>query len=428
MNRHRHGVRPRAQVLAMVWGACTLLVAAPGARGAEYVVVLKEGTEAAAVARAQEVVPTEVFTDAVDGFASVLTESQAAKLAADPRVDAVIPDSTFEFAGQKKTAKPKPKPKPKPTPPSTQLPSSGLQRIGGLESPTADVDEQDERVDADIAIIDSGVDSRHPDLNVRGTVDCGRSGSSAPLGDHGSHVAGIAAAIDNRIGVVGVAPGARIWSVKVVDGAGEIRLSYLVCAAEWVARNSRMIEVANMSIVGNASEQGTCGVRRRRIVDPLHFAICKGVLRGVTYTVAAGNDAQDAANAVPAAYDEVITVSAYSDFDGKPGGLGSNDCFGEPLPEEDDTMAVFSNFGADVDIAAPGVCIESTFPDGAYGVMDGTSQAAPHVAGAAALYKARHPWAPPLLVRYALLERAEPGPLPQDPDTFPEPLLDVRGL
>jgi subtilisin len=81
------------------------------------------------------------------------------------------------------------------------------------------------------------------------------------------------------------------------------------------------------------------------------------VAAGVTYTVAAGNSADDAANHVPVAYDEVITVSALADFDGQPGGLGAPTC----RADEDDTLADFSNFGADVDLIAPGVCIFSTY-------------------------------------------------------------------
>ncbi len=153
------------------------------------------------------------------------------------------------------------------------------------------------------------------------------------------------------------------------------------------------------------------------------------VAAGVTAVVAAGNESQDAAHEIPAAYPEVITVSAYADYDGRPGGVGSGDC---GFPEVDDTMAFFSNFGSAVDIAAPGVCITSTVPRfydrSGYFVASGTSMASPHVAGAAALYIARHPYASPAGVRAALVAMAEPGPLPEDPDSFPEGLLNVRPL
>jgi subtilisin family serine protease len=119
------------------------------------------------------------------------------------------------------------------------------------------------------------------------------------------------------------------------------------------------------------------------------------VKAGVTYAVAAGNAGGDAATRVPAAYDEVITVSALADFDGLPGGLASPIC----RTDRDDTFADFSNFGADVDLIAPGVCILSTWKNGGYNTISGTSMATPHVASAAALYKSTHPSAPPTAVK-----------------------------
>jgi subtilisin len=154
----------------------------------------------------------------------------------------------------------------------------------------------------------------------------------------------------------------------------------------------------------------------------------------VTYVVAAGNEARDSAHFSPSAYDEVITVSALADSDGRPGGKG-----GPPKcrADEDDTLAHFSNFGRDVDLIAPGVCILSTLPvdspigggSSGYGLLTGTSFAAPHVTGAAALYLARHPGAAPAAVRDALVAAGsrnwDDG---DDPDGHKEALLDVRGL
>ncbi|MDP9022087.1 MAG: S8 family serine peptidase, partial [Actinomycetota bacterium] len=158
-------------------------------------------------------------------------------------------------------------------------------------------------------------------------------------------------------------------------------------------------------------------------IDHVHRAVCAATAAGVTLVAAAGNDAEDAANYHPAAYPEVIAVSALADSDGRPGGLGPPPaCLAGSL---DDHLAFFSNFGSVVDIAAPGVCISSTYPGGRYATSSGTSFAAPLVAGAAALLKARNPSWSPQTIRQQLLTTAETGPIPGDPDAFSEGVLNV---
>jgi subtilisin len=150
--------------------------------------------------------------------------------------------------------------------------------------------------------------------------------------------------------------------------------------------------------------------------------------------VSAGNDSVDAGTTRPASYPEVITVSAIADSDGQPGGLGPTlpvpPCVfnKSPVVMPDDTFATFSNFGPDVDLAAPGVCVTSTFIDHWYAIGSGTSFSSPLVAGGAALYISTHPGATPANVKAALLAAAEPGPIPDDPDVYAEGILNVSGF
>jgi subtilisin family serine protease len=207
-----------------------------------------------------------------------------------------------------------------------------------------------------------------------------------------------------------------------------------LCGLDWVIEHADKVEVANMSLAGivgvdvPADELSPCETRP---TPPIREAICEMFRRGVTAVAAAGNDSMDAAMVVPAALPEVITVSAMADFDGQPGGLAAipNVCQLEGGPKQlDDHFAWFSNYGAPVDIAAPGVCVTSTFPGSQYAFSAGTSFASPFVAGAAALYISTHPDAKPANVREVLVARTEPGPIPGDRDAYHEGVLNVRGL
>jgi subtilisin family serine protease len=157
-----------------------------------------------------------------------------------------------------------------------------------------------------------------------------------------------------------------------------------------VLRNSATIKIANMSLSAPGVDDDQCGAAAK---DPLHAAVCAAAAAGVTLVVSAGNGATDLAGSVPAAYPEVLTVTALSDLDGRPGGLATGGC---RAGERDDAAASFSNFavgpvGAAHTIAAPGVCIRTTFlvgrgdGGGDYITASGTSAAAPHVTGTVAL-------------------------------------------
>jgi subtilisin family serine protease len=340
----------------------------------EWIVQLKDGEQADAVAAEhaseQGADVHEVYTAAIDGYSAHMSDDDAVAVAADPRVASVARDRLFHITAQT-------------TPPG--IPRSKALGIAPAVSGAA-------AVNADIAVLDTGIDSTHPDLTYGGGKNC--VGSSAPTDGHGhgTHVAGTAAAKNDGNSVVGVAPGARVWAVKVLDNDGSGTTSQIVCGINWVAANAATFEVATMSL-GGGGRDSSCGGS-----DSMKNAICNLVnSKGVPVTVAAGNSGDNAANHVPAAYDEVITVSAYSDFDGKPGALGGSKC-----SDQDDTFAYFSNFGSDVDITAPGVCVLSTARGGGTATMSGTSMATPHVAGGVAAYMAKHGKVAPATVKTAL--------------------------
>ncbi|WP_128379928.1 S8 family serine peptidase [Streptomyces cavernae] len=352
-----------------------------------------------------------VYRHALNGYAASMSPEAAAEVAKDPRVRSVQPDRPVHATAAQ------------PTP-------TGVARVGTEKSPTAAIDGIDQRVNVDVAVIDTGISLKHRDLNVyqEGGKNCWLGWDFLPPDDfhgHGTHVAGTIGALDNSSGVVGVAPGARLWPVRVLSPLGSGSTSEVICGIDYVTEHADEIEVVNMSLGGAGTDDGNCGKTNN---DPMHEAICNSVARGVTYVVAAGNDNQDAAKMVPAAYDEVITVSALADSDGKPGGLGKSTSCG--YTDQDDTFANFSNHGADVDLIAPGVCIYSTWRFGGYNTISGTSMAAPHAAGGAALYKATHPGASPAQVKAALQAAGSKDWIwpSQDDDNIQEPLLDVSGF
>ena len=233
---------------------------------------------------------------------------------------------------------------------------TGINRIDGDLSKTKSGDGQGS-VSTDIAILDTGISLSHPDLNVFRQANFVTGASSAQDGNgHGTHVAGIAAAEDNSAGVVGVAPGARLWAVKVLDDSGQGSISTVIKGIGYVTEHADEIDAANISFGCTCESQA------------LDTAIHNSVLAGVTYSVAAGNDGKDASATSPANHPDVITVSAIVDTDGKCGGLGasSSSAFGK-----DDNFASFSNYGPKIDIAAPGVNIYSTYKGSSYAYASG---------------------------------------------------------
>ncbi len=384
-------------------------VASPGSAAADtslstYIVVLKDGSDsgrfATDQARRYSGRVEHVYRHALSGFAAALPERAVQALRAHPSVVSVERDEVVHIA--------------------EQTVPTGIQRIFADDNSKLKINgTEDFRADVDIAVIDTGVDQDHPDLDVVSSTDClNKSTCTDNSGDdgngHGSHVAGTAAAIDNGIGVVGVAPGARIWSVRVLDNSGSGQLSGVTAGVDWVAAHADEIEVANISLgCENCSD------------NALSTAITGAVDKGVVIAAAAGNSSKDAKTFFPANHPDVITVSALADFNGAPGGGAGSTC----RTDTDDTLAAFSNFGPTVEIAAPGTCIYSTYKDGGYTTLSGTSMAAPHVAGAAALLAVgdNDPDSREDVeaVRERLLDTANTDWTDDSGDNVKEPLLDV---
>jgi len=317
-----------------------------------------------------------VYRRAVEGFAATLSPGQVRRLEADPEVLSVTPDRRVAATVDLASGEP--------------IPPPGIRRIGAAT--TASVREAS---GARVAVIDTGVDLDHPDLNAASGTNCVTPGSAGDDDNgHGTHVAGTIAGRNDGAGVTGVAPGTKVDAVKVLDGAGGGTISQVICGIDWVTAtrtdgdSSNDVSVANMSLGGLGPSVQSCSTT----TDAQHRAICSSTAKGVSYVVAAGNDGWDFDYApqpdTPAAYPEVLTVAAMGDSDGAPGGAGSPPAC--RTGEADDRYASFSNYAATAagqahTIAAPGVCIRSAWPGGGYNTISGTSMATPHMAGAVAL-------------------------------------------
>lgn len=206
-----------------------------------------------------------------------------------------------------------------------------------------------------VAILDTGIDHDHPDLLVAGGVNfvgSTRDGSTNPADwndnhGHGTHCAGIVAARNNTIGAIGVAPDVSLWAVKVLGDGGSGYTSDIIQGLDWCVSNG--IKVASMSFGG--------------VTTTSHRSACNRAYdAGVLLVAAAGNSG--GAVIYPAAYTSVMAVSA---------------------TDSRDLLASFSCYGPQIELAAPGASIYSTYRNGMYAFMSGTSMACPHVAGVAAL-------------------------------------------
>ncbi|WP_247711432.1 S8 family serine peptidase [Qipengyuania gelatinilytica] len=218
----------------------------------------------------------------------------------------------------------------------------GIERVGGGQTGAT----------GRALVIDSGVDLDHPDLNVNAglSVNFTRDKNADDGNGHGTHVAGTIAAIDNSIGVIGVAPGVEVIGIKVLDRRGSGSTSGVIAGIEYAASIANANDVANMSLGGGFSQA-------------LNDAVIAAAQGGLEFALAAGNESTSATTKSPASanHPNIYTISSFA---------------------QGDNWSSFSNYGnPPVDYAEPGSGILSTYKDGGYATLSGTSMASPHAAG-----------------------------------------------
>jgi subtilisin len=371
---------PRTLLFVLLAAAFLALPAVAAADTARpYIVVFERSSAPAARVATREIVAdqdlttTQRYDDAVHGFAAKLDSGDVRELKNDPRVAEVVPDKPVRALGLVPLAS------------GDNIPT-GVRRVGAATASTVH-----QASTANVAVIDTGVDLTHPDINAVAGTNCVGSGAPNDDNGHGTHVAGIIGAKNNGSGAVGVAPGTKIYAVKVLNSAGSGWMSQIVCGIDWVTSTrtdndpNNDISVVNMSLGGGGNPTTNCGTS---VADIEHMAICRATQAGVDFVVAAGNSRTDFQQTIPANYPEVLTVTSVSDSDGAAGGTGGGMTCG--FGDGDDTPASYSNYATRaVDIAhtiaAAGTCIRSTYMNGQYATLSGTSMASPHVAGLVAL-------------------------------------------
>ncbi len=282
--------------------------------------------------------PEQTYSSALKGVAIELTENEADKLALSSSVKGIYPDMMVNFGLPEVTIKAKPAPQP-----VAQSTPWGITRVGGGV----------EVIGKTAWIIDTGIDMDHPDLNVDQTRGKNFVMTSALPDDdngHGTHCAGIVAARNNSLGVIGVAAGATVVPIKVLDRRGSGAYSGIIAGVDYVATNGKAGDAVNLSLGGPT-------------YDALDAAIIVLANKGLKVAIAAGNESQNANNVSPARVNgnNIYTISA----------MGTGDLW-----------ATYSNYAnPPVDYCAPGSAIYSTYKGGGYATLSGTSMAAPHVCG-----------------------------------------------
>ncbi len=318
---------------------------------------------------------TQSYQRALRGFALRMPQARARALARDPRVEYVEQDAEVWAVDTQPGA------------------TWGLDRIDQRDLPLDGSYTYDSTAGAVHAyIIDTGIRTTHSDFGGRASVGTDAIGDGQNGNDcngHGTHVAGTVGG-----GAWGVAKAVRLYAVRVLNCQGSGSISQVVAGVDWVTANHASPAVANMSLGGGAS-------------SALDTAVDNSIAAGVTYAIAAGNSNANACNSSPARVPAAITVGA---------------------TDSADSRASFSNFGSCLDTFAPGVNITSAWntSDTATNTISGTSMAAPHVAGVAALYLAGNAGASPQQVRDALVATATPNKVGSPGTGSPNLLLYSR--
>ncbi|QES49969.1 serine protease [Streptomyces venezuelae] len=400
MRHHRRkiaGLSATAAVALVLGAASALPASAAGGSAAEgqivnagaagtvansYIVILKDSAARSTLASGKSVAERhgakidKVYRAALNGYSIEASESQAKKIAADPAVASVVQNRTFTVDGTQ------------PNPPSWGLDRVD-QRALPLNSSYTYPDKAGEGVTA--YVIDTGVRISHSDFGGRAFngYDAIDNDNVAQDGHgHGTHVAGTVGG-----NAYGVAKKAKIVGVRVLNNQGSGTTAQVVAGIDWVTQNAVKPAVANMSLGGGADAA-------------LDTAVRNSIAAGITYAVAAGNESTNANTKSPARVTEAITVGATTSTDAK---------------------ASYSNFGAVLDLFAPGSSIVSAWntSDTATNNISGTSMASPHVAGAAAVYLSQNPSSTPAQVSTALVNAATPNVVGSPGTGSPNRLLFV---
>jgi hypothetical protein len=275
------------------------------------------------------------------GFSITASNNEIAKLKKDPRIEFIEPDRTVALGLNPGT---KDRLIPSDDGPATQALTYGVSRVGGAKEMSSTY--------YWAWIMDSGIDLDHEDLNVQTTFARSFLDQDPSFDDefgHGTHVAGIIAAKDNGIGIVGVAAGAPVVPIRVLDENGEGKVSDLIDALNYIGRYTLPGDVVNMSIGSEKSEA----------LDAAVEALKNSY--GVSIVISAGNSGKE--------------TKDYS-----PANLAENNIYVVGAINENDAFSSFSNYGANVSYVAPGEKIYSTYKDNQYASISGTSMAAPHLA------------------------------------------------